>query len=500
MKTLLKTKFAIALLTTGSICIISCQKDIKNLNNTPLQLVQKKSNGMADLKANAINYRASSEKSHQLLLANQKIAKQNIEKFTLDRKQLLNKPELISRQDLKRKSVIHVPEDYSTLQEAVDKSMDGGKIIIDGTVLQIGNVIVDVPNLTIQGEEEEKSATINDNSSAGDNLIVTVPGVTIKNLKLLNFGIVINNANSETLINLNASNSNPGILSVIALFGSNNNIVKNCRISYSILGSGGTSGIGILLDDFSNNNEVADCKVSNTQFTAFEIEGSNNRIKNCEAVNFYRGFISFDGVSTGNVYTGCVANHSYADAGFVFFNFSPNNTMVTLKSCTANDNVAFSSIIIVGSVKIDDCIASFNTRNIVGNIPGGIAVIGIGTPGEFADISNSTANSNALGGIGVVDINFSVTNNTCNKNLCLDPLSGVLAFFQNNGVPMSGTIKGNVANYNLNNAIGTYLSGITNSSVINNESLHNAVCDFNQTNCSGNTLTNNKFGTICTDL
>jgi hypothetical protein len=97
-------------------------------------------------------------------------------------------------------------------------------------------------------------------------------------------------------------------------------------------------------------------------------------------------------------------------------------------------------------------------------------------------------------------MNFLVTNNTCNKNLGDVPGSGMLAIFSTNGLPMSGTLKGNTTDFNLNNAIGILLNGITNSTIIKNESMHNSVCDFDQTNCSGNTLTSNQFGSICTGL
>lgn len=503
MKTLLNKKITIALLTTASICIISCQKETKNPDSNPLQSVQKETNVTAGLKANAINYRASVEKTYFLVLAKRKAAMQNIEKITLERKQYLNTPEVMSRANSSKKSVIHVPGDYSTLQAAVDNSMGGGKIIVDGTVLQTGNVMVDVPNLTIQGEgeDDEESSTIKDNSNVGDNLIITAPGVTIKNLKLLDIGIVINSANNEKLTNLSAIHSNPEIPSVIALIGANNNIVKNCKISESVLGVNGITGIGIFLDDFSNNNEVDNCIVSNTQFTAFGIEGSNNRINNCEAINFYRGFISFDGVSTGNVYTRCVANHSYADAGFVFLNFTPTNTIVTLENCTANDNVAFASIVdFGGSVILSNCTTNSNTRNTAGNIPAGMAFIGIGQTGEFANVSNCAANLNAWFGMAIINMNFVVTNNTCNKNLGILPASGTLSLISDNGVPISGTLKGNTTDFNANNSTGITLIGVINSSIINNESMNNAVCDFNQTNCSGNILTNNKFGTSCTGL
>ncbi len=499
----MSNKLTIALLVTVSICIISCQKEINTPGNDPLKPAQKVTDGTVALKTKATAYATSSEKSYEVVINKQKVLKQQIEKLTLDRSQYLNKQAALSIKNSKKKSVIHVPGDYSTIQAAVDNSMDGGKIIIDGTVLQSGNVMVDVPNLTIQGEREddEESSTINDNSNAGDNLVITVPGVSIKNLKLLNIGIVINNANSEMLMNLNAINSNPNVFTVVGLFGSNNNIVKNCKISYSVLGVNNASGIGIFLDDFSNNNEVDNCKVSNTQFTAFGIEGSNNRINNCEAVNFYRGFISFDGVATENVFKGCVANHSYADAGFVFLNLNPDNTTVTLKNCTANDNVAFASIVnIGGSVIISDCMANSNTRNIAGT-PTGIFAGDAGQSGEFAKISNCVANSNAGGGIVIFNMDFQVTNNTCNKNLSLDPMHiGVLTLASDNGLAMSGTLKGNTTNFNANNSIGIYLNGITNSTIINNESMQNAVCDFNQTNCSGNTVTNNKFGSSCTGL
>ncbi len=317
---------------------------------------------------------------------------------------------------------------------------------------------------------------------------------------MINFAIVVDNANDEKLMNLNATNANPGIFSLIILLGSNNSIVKNCKISGGSLTD--LSIAGIFLDDFSNNNEVGNCIVSNTQEAAFGIEGSNNQITNCEAVNFNRGFTTFDGVATGNIFKECVASHSYADIGFLFLNFTPNNTTVTLKNCTANDNHAFTSILSLGgSAIISNCTANSSVRNIAGNTPIGIAVFGIGQTGEFASVSNCTTNSNAAGGIGIININFLITNNTCNKNLALDPLRGaILALISDNGLPMSGTVKGNTTDLNANNAIGLFLAGITNSSIINNESLHNVVCDFNQTNCSGNTLTNNKFGTSCTGL
>src|SRR5689334_18918037 len=131
MKTLLKAKVSIALLTTALICIISCKKENENTDNGPLQSAQKAADVTAGLKANAINYRASSEKSHQLLLNIEKVVKQNITKLTLERNLHLSKPEVSSVANSGGKSVIHVPEDFSTLQEAVDRSMDGGKIIID---------------------------------------------------------------------------------------------------------------------------------------------------------------------------------------------------------------------------------------------------------------------------------------------------------------------------------------------------------------------------------
>ncbi len=160
----------------------SCKKEIKSPDNNPLQPVQKEANGTAGLKAKTINYRASSEKGHQLLLNNQETVKQKIKKLTLERSQYLNKPGVLSAMNAGRKSVIHVPEDYPSLQAAIDNSGDGGKIIVQGTILQSGDVMVDIPNLTIQGggEGDDESATINDNSSIRDNLVVTAPGVTVK--------------------------------------------------------------------------------------------------------------------------------------------------------------------------------------------------------------------------------------------------------------------------------------------------------------------------------
>ncbi len=501
-------KVTAALLTIISIGILSCQKEIKNPDNIQLQQVNKPARLMEGLKATAMKYKTSTEQSYKTLSANLQMVKQRIKEQSISRNAAQKNVPGLLKANPNKKPVIHIPGDYPTLQAAIDNSQNGGKIIIHGSIFQSGDVIADVPNLTIQGAgENDQSFGITDNSVTGDNLIITAPGVTVKNLKLKNLGIMINNGNDEKLMNLSGTHSNPGIFSFITLLGSINTLVKNCNISYSVLGGNDAIGVGIFLDDFSNNNEVDNCKVSNTAVTAFEMEGSNNRINNCEAVNFARGFSAFAGVSTGNVYTGCVANHSYSDAGFVFLNFTPNNTTVTLKNCTANDNLAFASIIdFGGSVVISNCTANLNTRNFIANnfVAVGIFVGGIGQTGESANVSSCTTNLNATAGIGIFNINFLVTNNTSNKNSGLFATgagAGSILLNRDDGqLPMSGMVKGNTTDFNANNSIGLSLFGITNSTIINNESLHNAVCDFNQTNCSGNTITNNNFGTSCTGL
>jgi hypothetical protein len=494
-------KRSIALLAAASICVASCQKEMKNAGEHTLQPSQKIANVMDNLNAKATSYRTSSEKSYQVVCNKQKALKQNIEQLVLQRNGRLNKAGVLSNANSNKKSVIHIPSDYPTLQSAVDNSQEGGTIILDGTVLQSGNVMVDVPNLTIQGGGAGQSSAINGNSNAGDNLVITVPGVTVNNLTLLNIGILISNTQNEIITNLKLTNTNPTIFSVILLLSSNNNLVKNCGINGGSLSQG--SGLGVFLDDFSNSNEVDNCVVSNTQFAAFGIEGSNNQVNNCQALNFIRGFISFDGVSTGNVYTGCEASHSIADAGFVFLCFVTNNT-VTLKSCTANDNVAFTSMLFFGgSAILSNCIANSNTRDIAGNIPYGIVTIGGGgQAGEFANMFGCTANSNAGGGIGIQNMHFTVTNNTASKNWGADPAGGAGIALINNidGFSMSGTYKGNITEYNTNSDFGVYLLGITNSSITNNQSMNNGACDFNQINCSGNTLANNQFGSSCTGL
>lgn len=491
-----------ALLTMVSIFISSCQKEMKSSDNNSLQGERSITNPMAGINEKAIKYRASSENSYRPILSNHQVKKQNVEILTLNRKHTLNETAVLSTGNSGKKSVIHVPGDFPTLQTAVDNSLDGGTIIVDGTVTQSGNVMVDVPNLTIkgQGDQDEESSTINDNSNAGDNLIISVPGVTVNNLKLVNLGIVISSTNSERLTNLNEINSNPTVTDVLALLGSENNIVNNCRINGGSLSSG--TADGIFLDDFSNNNQISNCRVNNTQFAAYAIEGSNNRINNCEAVNFDRGFISFDGVSTGNIYSDCNANHSFADAGFVTLCFNTNNT-VTLKNCTSNDDLAFASnLVIGGSAIVINCTASSSTRTTAGNNPYGIIVIGVGETGEFASISGCTANSNSGGGIAVQSMNFLVTDNTCNRNLQVVPGEGAVLGLLNLNAPslMSGILKGNITDDNSNNAIGIYLYGITNSTIDNNRSMNNVLCDFNQTISSGNTLINNHFGTNCSGL
>ncbi len=495
-------KLTFALLIIVSIFITSCQKEIKSSDSSSSQVERSITNPMAGINENAIKYRALSAYSYSPILKNHQAKKENVGILTLNRKQSPNMTEELSTGNSIKKMVIHVPRDFTTLQTAIDNSQNGGTIIVDGTVTQSGNVMVDIPNLTIKGDgdQDEESSAINDNSNAGDNLIISVPGVTVNNLKLVNLGIVISSTNGVRLTNLNEINSNPGVADVIALLSSENNILNNCKVNGGNASSGAADGI--FLDDFSNNNQISNCRVDNTQFAAYAIEGSNNRINNCEAVNFDRGFISFDGASTGNIYADCDANHSFADAGFIILCFATNNNTVTIKNCTSNDNLAFASIVVIGgSATIINCTASSNTRNTAGNTPYGIIVTSAGQTGEFVDISGCTANANTGGGIGIQNLNFLIKGNTCNRNLQVVPGEGaVIGLLNLNGLPMSGTLEGNITDNNSNNAIGIYLFGVTNSTIDNNRSMNNALCDFNQTNSSGNILINNHFGSSCMGL
>ncbi len=413
---------AIIILTVS--LISSCQKEIINSDAHAQEMAQKE-RSLEAIKANALQYQTLAEKSQQRTDAKLQVTKQKIEKLKAERSRRFSNPGITLRAGA---GVIRVPEDYPTLQEAVDNSQPGGKIHIKGAVSEPGDVLVDVAGLTIQGTGASPTIT-------GSTLLITAEDITVQNLKI-NMAVVISGTIGAKFMNNNLSATNSvGAVGPFLLINSSNNTIKNCTVNGAY--AGGTHEYGLYLDNLSNHNEIENCLSKNTygnldgsnSSSAFRIDGADNSLKNCTASNFTRGFSSFGSDCKNNQFIGCVANNSTNDSGFVFF--LPDDSNLQFKNCTANSNVN-GFFIFGGSCKVSNC--------------------------------------------------------TANSNLSL----GSLIIFTDVLLEKS--------TFNNNEGLGIYLFGVNDALISKNNATNNPICDFNQTNCSGNTVTNNGFGTSCTGL
>jgi parallel beta-helix repeat protein len=117
-------------------------------------------------------------------------------------------------------NAIYVPDNYPTIQEAVDAAESGETIIVrDGSYTE--NVVVNNPHLTIRSENGANKTIVQAKKSDNPVFVVTADYVTISGFTLQNSngaGIKINSCNN-TITNNNCSYNNIGI----RLSGSSNN-------------------------------------------------------------------------------------------------------------------------------------------------------------------------------------------------------------------------------------------------------------------------------------
>jgi len=384
--------------------------------------------------------------------------------------------------------VIYVPRDYPTLQQAVDAAPVGARIIVCGTVPQSGNVLINTANLSIEGQEghngrdehegHEVWATLKDSIST-DNLVITAPGVTVKNLKLVDIGIQVNDpATGVILSHDNVISNNLSNPSIITLTYSSRNKISDCSLKGSGINADGQ--IGILLDSLSNHNEITDCSVDNTDFAAYNITGSDNRVTHCRATNYNLGFAVFNFVgttsTTGNVFTDCNADNCAQGTGFLLY---ANEVSV----CNSSANNCVNAVVNVSlSSKITHCSGNHCYQAFINYLANDLTV------------SNCTANQCSYSGIQLELVsNFIVTHNTSNGG----PGSGII-INNYNGAFSKGILTDN--NTSSNTAFGIYLNSVANSTIRENKSVHNGQCDFDQTNCSANVISHNQLGNTCSGM
>ena len=220
---------------------------------------------------------------------------------------------------------VNVPDDYPTIQRAIDNAKDGDTILVSPGVYR-ENVVVN-KRLNIIGEEPEK--TIIDGGKNEDVIKITgseitINGFTIRNSgklkstgydsKLPSAGILIFGSSSIVVSSCKILNNEIGVW----LISSSNTMIYNCHIYNNSKGAAMTTspdniisncnissnkeGINIL---DSSRNEILNCKISNNEFGIGYKNSSSDKISGCNIysnnIGVYLLYTSNDTVSSCNV-------------------------------------------------------------------------------------------------------------------------------------------------------------------------------------------------------
>lgn len=174
------------------------------------------------------------------------------------------------------RTVIRVPNDFSTIQQAIDAAQNGSTILVNSGVYY-EHLTVN-KSVTLLGASKEN--TIIDGSNSTDVVIITADnvffdGFTVRNSSTLTSGIVLNYSKGSTISgNVVAHNGRAGI----RLDNSENNTVSNNIVSSTIgMTVGLLSGSGIILSS-SIHNIISDNVITNSLEEAFFLDSSNNNL------------------------------------------------------------------------------------------------------------------------------------------------------------------------------------------------------------------------------
>ena len=200
----------------------------------------------------------------------------------------------------KTKTII-VPDDYASVQEAVDNASEGDVVLVKSGIYN-GSVLID-KSISLIGEDKEKTTILGDWRLNGTVVLVQRDGVTVKNLKieairnsgssgrgvhLLNvrncqvstcvfvecgIGVWLYGA-SENIVEMNmmdgAHEAMPSTAGIKLQNSQNNRIIRNIVKEYK-------RGIGIRFL-YSNKNNLSGNQISNNYQGLWVFESNKNRI------------------------------------------------------------------------------------------------------------------------------------------------------------------------------------------------------------------------------
>jgi len=265
---------------------------------------------------------------------------------------------------------IYVPDNYTTIQAAVDNASAGGTIIVrDGTYTE--NVDVG-KRLTIRSENGSDS-TIVTAANSSHNVFkltadyVTILGFTVTGAKedLDTSGIYLFDADYCDLSDIKASNNGAGIY----LFNSSNNTIKNNAMN-SNKGTGinlefssncntitnniaSTNGVGIGLGRFTSSNILMNNIASNNHDGIRLYSSSDNKLTNNNASNNNFGIHLLH--SSNNTITGNTAVNN-TDYEFYSGERSHGNSIAafTISSCPTTISFIYEHGIVIKAVTVPE--------------------------------------------------------------------------------------------------------------------------------------------------
>ena len=202
---------------------------------------------------------------------------------------------------------IYVPDDYPTIQEAVDHARSGDTIIVrDGTYIE--NVVIDKPHLTIKSENGPKKCIVKAKSQSKpvfeiDEDYIALIGFTIMDGSR---GIHLSYSRNNNIENNIISGNKVGIG---FSYSRNNNIENN------IISDNSMEGIWLYKSSY---NKIANNEISNNRGWGILLYGSSNnditenRISNNKGCGIYLDHSYCNKIHCNNF------ENNYLQAGFLY--------------------------------------------------------------------------------------------------------------------------------------------------------------------------------------
>lgn len=219
----------------------------------------------------------------------------------------------------KKKPKITVPDDYATIQEAVDNAPAGAEIKVEKGDYN-GDIVVSTANLKIKASG---------NVTLTGGFILTANGIEIEGFKIVNTGFAGITGSGISGVEVEDNNVSGGIVGIV--FWSN----TDCTIKDNTLSG---SDLGIVLDH-SNGNTIDDNTASRNSAIGIQLQNDcdDNEVSGNTCESNGRDGITLlyscdrnqvkDNVSNGNMLSGFVLNDSH------------NNTIGAENKANANGDV-----------------------------------------------------------------------------------------------------------------------------------------------------------------